>query len=73
MGYTMTTNEKRIGVKELRLHIGQHLDDVLRGVRLVITRQGRPIAIIMEYEEYERLRAGDRNRERPTSTGENVS
>jgi prevent-host-death family protein len=49
----------KIGVREFRLKIGERLDDVLRGVSFTITRQGRPVAVVISvevFEEYRRLK-----------------
>lgn len=51
------TTMATIGVRELRLKIGQHLDNVLRGVCFKVTRQGRPIAYLISVDEYRRLKA----------------
>lgn len=48
----MTTNQpKTVGVRDFRQRIGQHLDDALRGHPITVTRQGRPIARLIPYEE----------------------
>jgi prevent-host-death family protein len=40
-----------VGVRDFRQRIGQHLDDTLRGHPITVTRQGRPIARLIPYQE----------------------
>lgn len=46
-----TIQPKTVGVRDFRQRIGHHLDDVVRGHPITVTRQGRPIASLIPYEE----------------------
>jgi prevent-host-death family protein len=51
---------KEIGLRELRPQLSSTIKTVEAGSPVVVTRQGRPAAVIVQAEEYQRLVDVDR-------------
>jgi len=50
---------RTISATAFRAHVGQLVDEVSAGVRIVIERNGKPIAALVPYSDKARLEAGD--------------
>ena len=48
---------RRYSVAEARAHLPSILDEVESGADVELTRRGKPVAVVVSVEEYERLRA----------------
>jgi prevent-host-death family protein len=45
----------RVGMTELRRHFGRTIGEVEQGQTFVITRRGRPVAVLVPAEHYSRI------------------
>src|SRR5262245_9292845 len=58
--YREATMTKTISATEARIHFGEVLRGVTeRGETIFVERSGKPLAVVLSIEEYERLRNGD--------------
>ncbi len=49
---------KQYSIAEARRHLPNLVDEAAAGAEVQLTRRGRPIAIVISVEEYERLKTG---------------
>src|SRR5688500_16236289 len=54
--YTMTMS-KRYSVAEARAALPAIIDEVAAGSEVELTRRGKPVAVVVSRQEYDRLRA----------------
>jgi prevent-host-death family protein len=54
----ITTMSKEYSVAEARKNLPAVLDEVASGAAVQLTRRGRPIAVLVSVDEYEKLKAG---------------
>ena len=43
-----------VGIQELRLHVKERVDAVLKGTHAVFTRHGKPVAVLVDMDWYRR-------------------
>ncbi|HKQ69940.1 MAG TPA: type II toxin-antitoxin system Phd/YefM family antitoxin [Polyangiaceae bacterium] len=48
---------RKVSLAEARDHLTGLVRDVERGQRVELTRRGKPVAVLVSHDEYERLRA----------------
>ena len=56
--------ERFVGVEEARANLGRLADEVAGGEEVWLTKRGRPLAVLLGREEYDRLRAAATRAER---------
>lgn len=54
---TLHAQRNEVGVRELHDRLSEHLDQVERGVEIVVTRRGKPVARLCALESDESLDA----------------
>ena len=56
--------ERFVGVEEARASLGRLADEVAAGERVWLTKRGRPLAVLLGRDEYDRLKAAATRAER---------
>lgn len=49
---------QQYSISQARAHLPSIIDQTEAGVEVELTRRGKPVAVVVPIEEYERLRAG---------------